>query len=121
MVNKHSKNFLLSCSKLASWVYHYVKWFQEKLQKDALIEEYVYTPYDVKPFNTRNEVLDTCNRALQFEDVIGDDSERPLAFEMGDIQEPHILNRMADALKLYDYDDSITEAYVHPTLKFEGS
>ena len=121
MVNKVTKDEVLSCSKLASFTDDFVKWCEEKLQKDALIEEYVYTPNDVRPFNTKNEVLDTCNRALQFEDVRGDEEERPLAFEMGDIQEPYILNRMADALGLYDYDDSITEAYIHPTLKFEGS
>jgi len=121
MVNKVTKDTGISCSKLASFAYDFANWCQEQLQNDALIEEYVYTPNDQRPFNTKNEVLDTCNRALRFEDVRGDDSERPLAFEMGDIQEPHILNRMADALKLYDYDDSIAEAYVHPTLKFEGS
>ena len=121
MVNKVTKDTGISCSKLASFAYDFANWCQEQLQNDALIEEYVYTPNDQRPFNTKNEVLDTCNRALRFEDVRGDDSERPLAFEMGDIQEPHILNRMADALKLYDYDDSIAEAYVHSTLKFEGS
>ena len=121
MVNKHSKNFLLSCSKLASFADDFANWCKEQLQEDALIEEYVYTPNDQRPFSTKNEALDTCDRASRFVDVMGDDEERPLAFEMGDIQEPYILNRMADALGLYDYDDSITEAYVHPRLKFEGS
>ena len=121
MVNKVTQDHILSCSKLASFADDFANWCQEQLQEDALIEEYVYTPNDQRPFSTKNEVLDTCNRALQFEDVRGDDEERPLAFEMGDIQEPYILNRMADALGLYDYDDSIAEAYVHPTLKFEGS
>lgn len=121
MVNKVTRDWVLTCSKLAAYVDYFVDWFSTQLQEDQLVGEWELTPNDTKPFNDKNEVLDTCHKASQFEDVRGDDEERPLFFTMGDRQEPYILSDMADALGVYDYEDNIKVPYVHPTLLFEGS